>query len=243
MKIFKSIALALGLAVGLSAANASANIPTYHTYSANGNAAGPATLVFPADPNSQVRIVSIYYIADTNKAALQFSSGTTAFTVVYTNAATSTVTNIINSTNGLAAGNILVLQKAATGVDYTNDVVSVGNTGTNTMTLSGVTITNLATTLGVYGQGPVGTPATNVNFVVIQSGGWGVYPGVNDEIYVMGAISSLPCNGTTNIVQAVNGDDIFSGDYGRPVLMMLTPCLNTNQIPSASAHYDSASQP
>lgn len=218
-----------------------AGIPTYHTYSANGSAANPATLVFPADPNLQVRLINIWYIADTNNAALQVSSGTTAYSLLWTNLATTTVTNIVNSTNGLAAGGIVILQHA--GVNYTNDVISVGNTGTNTMAAYGVAVTNLTTTYGAAGNGPVGTLATNVNWVVLQSGGWGVLPSLNDEFYLMGPVSSFPCNGTTNILQNVSGDDIFSGNYGRPVLLMLTPASKTNQIISASAHYDSASQP
>jgi len=223
------LALLLSLAFSVRA-----GIPSYHTFSAAGNAANPATVILPADPNSQIRIVSVFYASDTNAGALQLSSGTTAYSLIASNLTTSSITNVITATNGLSAGAVLVLQHG--GVDYTNSVVSFGNTGTNGLN----NLTNTATTWGVYGTGSVGYPATNLNYVVTGSGGFGVSAFAGDEIYLMGSITSLPVGAATN---AINGDDIFSGNYGRPVIATLTPSLATNRLNSISAHYDSASQP
>jgi hypothetical protein len=220
---------------------ANAGIPNYHTYSAAGNAAAPATVIFPADPNAQVRLVSLFYRVDTNTAVIAFSSGTTAYSLAATNTATSAVTNVIDATNGLLIGSIAMLQHA--GLDYSSAITSYGNSGTNNWTNSaGYVLTNSTTTLGAYGQGPVGFPSTNVSWVAVSSGGFGVLPLIGDEIYLMGSVTSFP-GGTTNTILNISGDDIYSGNYGRPVQVQLTPALATNNIYSASAHYDSASQP
>ena len=216
---------------------ARANIPTYHTYGgAGGNSTYPSQVIFPADPNSQIRVVSVFYSSDLAGALLNFSSGTTEYSLVYSNCSSTTLTNVINSTNGLSPNAVVILQH--NGIDYTNYVSSFGNTGTNTYTvpLFGV-ITNTATTYGAYGQGPVGQAATNVNWVIMASS-WGYQAVPGDDIYLMGTVSSLFSGGITN---SINGDDIFSGNYGRPVLLTLGPSTTTNRISSASAHYDSAS--
>jgi hypothetical protein len=232
----KIASISAGLSVGFGCLSALANIPTYHTISAYGNNTLPATAIFAADPNSQVRVVSVNYSSDIASGVLNFSSGTTAYSVIYTNLTPTWTTNVINSTNGMVAGAGLFLQHA--GVVYTNVAAAVANTGTGTLTLNGYTLTNAVTTLGVNGSGPAGVAATNISYV-ISSFGWGVIPAVNDEIYLQGPVTSIFVGIQTNWM---NGDDLFSGAYGRPVEMQLPFASSTNRISSASAHYDSASQ-
>jgi hypothetical protein len=217
--------------------SALANIPTYRTLSAYGNNTLPATAIFPADPNSQIRIVSVNYSSDIASGLMNFSSGTTAFSLIWTNPTTSWTTNVITSTNGLAAGAGLFLQHG--GLVFTNTASSWANTGTNSLTIAGVTITNTTTTFGTYGTGPVGFAATNLNYV-ITGFGWGVLLSAGDEIYLQGPITSVQIGAGTNWL---NGDDIFSGNYGRPVEVQIPTATATNRLASVSSHYDSASQP
>lgn len=194
---------------------ASAALPTYHTFSGYGNSTTPATVILPADPNSQIRIVSLLYTSDNAGAQFLFSSGTTAYGVMYTNALSMGATNNITSTNGLAGGDLLVLQHG--GIDYTNTVASWGtyDAGTNT---SGY--------------------VTNQAFVVTttQFGTTGL---AGDNIYLMSPLAVWYAGAATN---AINGDDIFSGNFGRPVLVQLSPATTTNRLNSVSAHYDNAAQ-
>jgi hypothetical protein len=214
---------------------ARAALPTYHTLSGYGNAATPAGVAFPADPNSQIRLVTIYYTEDWTNGTINFQSGTTAFSLIATNSGM--VTNIITATNGLAGSTTVFLQHG--GLVYTNTTSSWGNTGTNTYTQAGVTLTNTTTTWGQYGTGPAGVGATNLNYLVNASA-WAVNAGVGDEIYIGGPVTSIPLGlAQTN---QMNGDDIFTGNYGRPVMVTITPCYATNRLSSVSAHYDSQSQ-
>lgn len=176
-----------------------AGSPTYTTLSAGGNPATPANVSFVADPARQVRIVSVWYQGDTNNAVLQFSSGSGAYAMVATNAATTTVTNVINTTAGLAASATMCLEHL--GVNYYATLSSTNN-GTN---------------------------------LVLNSGGWGVLPSVGDSVYQMGTVTQIPVGSVTN---ALNGDAIFVGDYGRPVRVVLTPCGATNRLNSVGARYD-----
>jgi hypothetical protein len=196
---------------------ASAALPTYHTFSAIGNAAAPATVILPADPNSQIRVVSLFYSSDTNTAQLSLISGSTAYSLTATNLATTSITNLIDSTNGLSGGSGLILQHGSG--DFTNSVSSWGTyiSGTNT---SGY--------------------VTNQAFLVTGSGGFGTLTTVGDNIYLMTNAVSLYIGSGTN---QMNGDDIYSGYYGRPVQATLSPANWTNRIYVLSAHYDSQSQP
>lgn len=74
---------------------------------------------------------------------------------------------------------------------------------------------------------------------VLASGAWGVTPAIGDSVYKMSSITSLNVGAATN---AINGEAVYVGNYGRPVLLKLTPSLVTNALPSASAHYDSQTQ-
>ena len=212
----KVAALLLAILLGLTA-QVQAAIPTYRTVSAVGNATAPAQVYFPANTNAQARVVSVWYASDTNTAALQFSTGGTAYTQVATNAASTSITNLINTTNGLQAGSVMLLEW--NGNPYTNTLVSYGSyiTGTNT-----------------FGQ------TLYQPFMVLGSGGWGVaLTNAWQNIYEMSSISSLPVGANTN---AINGDAIYVGNYGRPVWLQLSSALKTNQIPAASAHYDQLGQ-
>jgi hypothetical protein len=152
--------LALGLALALPA---SASSPAYKTMSASGNAAAPATVIFSADPALQIRLVGANYTTDTNNSTLAFSGGATAFAIVETNTA--------NSTNGLSASAILVLQH--NGTCYAATVSSWS------------AVTNSGPTLG-----------TNV---VLASGGWGVATSVGDSVYLMDTPVTIPATATAAI--------------------------------------------
>ena len=202
-------------AVLLSGVAALAASPTYKTMSASGNAASPASLTFPADPSTQVRVIGVNYSTDTNNSALSFTSGTTAFTQTATNQATSSVTNQINSTNGLAVGATLVLQHA--GVCYANTVLT-WNQSTN-----------------------IASPYQGTN-VVLNSGGWAVASSAGDSIYLMGTATTTPApaasSGSTTSA-AVNGEAIYVGTLGgRPVTVTITPAFATNKLNAVTAHYD-----
>lgn len=203
------------LAIGLASVclTAKAVLPTFRTFSGYGNATTPAQIIMPADPNSQIRIVSLYYTSDTNIAGISFSTGVGAYYQANTNALTSSITNWVNTTNGLVPTSTLVLQQ--NGQTYTNALVSFGSfiTGTNSF--------------GVV---------TNQAFVVLGTGGWGTNALVGADIFQMGSASTIYVGAGTN---ALNGDAIYVGNYGRPVIATLSPALSTNRIPSLSTHYDS----
>jgi hypothetical protein len=196
------------IGVGALAAIAIAGTSTYTTLSDNGNAASPSEVIFPADPTLQIRIVNVNWNSDTNNAVLSFSGGSTAYSIVETNEASSSVTNKINSTNSLAVSSVLVLQHA--GVCYPA-VISSWGASTNT--------------------GPAG--GTNV---VLASGGWGVATSVGDSVYLMDTAVTIPIGATTNAQngEAIYVAKLV----GRPVRAVLTPSLATNKINSAVAHYE-----
>lgn len=193
-----------------------AGLPTYKTFSGVGSSTVPASVFMPADPNSQIRVVTIFYSNDNASGQFQISGGTTAYSITYTNPVSTYVsTNIIGTTNGLAVGSWLALQH--NGTVYTNAVVTWGNVDTNILALS----------------------LTNVAYVV-TTGGFGVDPSVGDEIYLMSAFTSwYPGVGTNE----VNGDDIFSANFGRPAILLLGPATTITRLSSVSCHYDSAAQP
>jgi hypothetical protein len=209
------LALATGIALAagtLLPDRAGAALPTYKSATAWGNAGTGATAWLPSDPHSQIRVVGVQYSSDTASASLGFNSGTTAFYQTATNVLTSSVTNQINSTNGLSVGAVIVLQQA--GVIYTNTVATWNQTAN---------------------AGPYG--GTNV---VLNAGGWGVIAQPGSDIYLMGTATSWPVGATTN---AINGDAIYVGAYGRPVEVYLPPATASNRLYIVTAHYDSASQP
>jgi hypothetical protein len=216
MKLKNKILLAVAtVAMAVSAfADAPTYSPVYSTMFANGNAASPASVIFPAHAATTVRIVGAYYDTDTNNSVLSFTSGTTAYSIIATNVAASSVTNQINSTNGLAGGGTLVLQHG--GVCYAN-TVSTWNATTNS---------------GAYG-------GTNV---VLSSGGWGVATSVGDNVYLMSSAMTLPAaaasSGTTTHGN-YSGEAIYVGTLaGRPVSVTITPALVTNKLNSVTVHYD-----
>ena len=164
----KNLLLIAALTVALTAF---ASLPTYLSKSANGNAASPATYIFPADQSTQIRVVGVNYTTDTNNSVLSFSGGTTAYTITETNQATSSVTNKINSTNGLSGSAVLVLQH--NGVCYAATVSSW----------------NSSTNAGFYG-------GTNV---VLASGGWGVRTSAGDSVYLMDTPVTIPATSSAAI--------------------------------------------
>ena len=212
--------LVIGLAVGGAALAA---LPTFSTKSTvSGTAAAPATVTFPADPNSQIRVIYCSYTTDTNNSSLSFQSGEAAFYQTITNATSSSITNFIDHTNGLLATRTMVLMHLGTA--YTNQLASYGNySGTNSVT-GGV---------------------TNACFIVLGTGGWGVASSVLDEIEQMSTATTVPAPAAVNGTAfngAATGEAVFVGNYGRHVMVTLKPALAANALNSTSAHYDSASQ-
>ena len=105
--------LAVGLLFAVTALGA---LPTYKTLSAYGNSTAGALVYFPSDPNSQIRLIYVNWGDDKAGNKLNFYTGVTAYSQALTNAASSSVTNAINSTNGLAANASLILEHG--GVPY-----------------------------------------------------------------------------------------------------------------------------
>lgn len=206
--------LAIALAVPARAA-----LPTYTTFGpAGGVSSAPATVILPADPNSQIRIVTINYTADGNEQ-FAFTSGNTVYSCMYSNTASS-VTNFITETNGLFTGEQLILQH--NGACFTNAVLNWGTfiSGTNT---SGY--------------------VTNQAFVQTVSGfsfaGKSDIATTGDNIFGMTTPAPWFATATTNSFSA---DDIYSGNYGCPVEVQLGLATTTNRLSMVSAHYDSAAQ-
>ena len=215
MKKFFSILLA----AMLSCAAALATLPTYHTLSGYGNGTLPSTVAttyFPSDPNSQIRVIYVNYSSDTNNGALAFASGSTAYWNTATNATPSSITNWINSTNGLYVGAPIVLEHR--GIPYYQTVTN----------WNAYPVTNAAT----------GT-ITYTNNLVTLSGGFGVATAIGDNIFLMNLTAAIPVGAQTNVI---NGDAIFVGNYGRPVQVQVIPSYLTNRLNMVSTHYDSASQ-
>ena len=200
-KLFIATA-AVALAVSVMAG------PGYVTKSASGNAASPASVILPADPSTTLRLVTVNWSSDTNNAVLSIADGSTAYSIVETNVSSTSVTNKINSTNGLSANAVLVLQQGST--CYAATVSSWS-----------------ATTNSGAGGG------TNV---VLASGGWGVNTRVGDAVYLMNTPTTLPVGATTNWQSgtAIFGATY----PGRPIRVVLTPALATNKLNSVVGRYE-----
>lgn len=110
-----------------------AGTPAYSTKTAGGNNTTGASVIFPADPALQIRIVGVNWQSDTNNAVLQCSSGVGAYVLLATNTTTG-VTQTVNTVTGMAANDILVLEHAGVGYAAT---LSSTNGGTNAVLASG----------------------------------------------------------------------------------------------------------
>jgi hypothetical protein len=74
------------------------------------------------------------------------------------------------------------------------------------------------------------------NVVTLASGGFGVAQAVNDSVYLMSTpATALPIGATTNYM---SGDAIYVGNAARPIVMQLTPALNTNKLNSLIVRFD-----
>jgi len=204
-KILSGVA---ALCLCASAFKSEAGLPTYKTLSGTaGTSSTGSVLVFPEDPNSQIRIVNLTYHSDAAATTVQYTTGNGAYWQVQTNAASSSVTNFVNSTNGLVPGSVMVLNH--NGTIYTN-------------------------VLSTFNQ--VAGTTTNI---VLGTGGWGVATTVGDNIYQMSATNTVTIGAGTN---AINGDAVYVGNYGRPVMVRLSNATSANSLDAVTAHYDSASQ-
>jgi hypothetical protein len=79
-------------------------------------------------------------------------------------------------------------------------------------------------------SGPYG--GTNV---VLTAGGFGVATSVGDVVYQMGTPTVIGIGATTNWL---NGEAIFVGNVGKPLRVLLTPALATNNLNSATVRYE-----
>ncbi len=118
--------LALGLALMACAAPAAG--PLYTQMSGNGNATAGAEVIFPSDGLNRIHLVSVNWNSDSNAAVLSLTTGAGLYKVAVTNAATTSTTNQVNSTNGLVAGSILVVERA--GVAYAATMSSFNSNAT-----------------------------------------------------------------------------------------------------------------
>ena len=75
----------------------------------------------------------------------------------------------------------------------------------------------------------------NSTNAVLAAGGWGVLPSIGDNVYQMGTATTIPIGAGTNWL---NGEAIYIGNVGRPVRVVLTPTLNTNNLPAATGRYE-----
>ena len=201
----------LGAVIGAAALSSLAGSPTFKSFTSLGGNANPAQINIPADPNLQIRLVDLTYSSDTNNGVITLSTGSTAFYATATNAATTSTTNQVNTTNGLSTGAV-ILQHA--GICYTSTIASYNNTGTGVLN---------------------GGTATNVSYIVVAGGGFGVASSVGDDIYLMGQSTATRYVGSgTN---AFDGAAIYVANPGRPLTIGIAPGNVTNRL-TATVRYE-----
>jgi hypothetical protein len=120
-------------AMAMLAITAVAQYPSYTSLDDGGNGTAGATVIFPSKANTQIRLVSVNWQSDSNTATLEFKTATTAYRAAATNTTTG-VTQVVNSVVGMAANDILVLERA--GTCYTA-VLSSTNSATNAVLAAG----------------------------------------------------------------------------------------------------------
>lgn len=113
------VALATTFAVTASAQ------PRFTTKSAGGNNSAGAEVLFRSTPGAQKRIVNVLYQSDVATGRLEFSAGTAVYSTTMTNGASTSVTNCLNVTNGLANSAVLVVEHL--GVPYKGTISSYGS--------------------------------------------------------------------------------------------------------------------
>ena len=150
----KNLCLTAVTAISLACATARAALPTFKTLSQTNTT--QAFVIFPQDPNSQIRLVNVIASSDLASSKLTVLNGTTARYVTVTNVAASTSLTL-DATNGLTAGCALYVQGAGSNVIAQ---VSTINNSTN-VTLTG----NLGIPVGLNYEVEVMT--TNVPSLLI----------------------------------------------------------------------------
>ena len=150
--------------LGLAALSAFAQ-PSYTTVTGYG-AAG-VTNYFPAQPLYQARVVGSIAQSDLAGSFISFSSGVGAYSITNPISCSSNALGtifMVNTTNGLVVGDILVLQSA-----------------------SG---TNMAGTAAGNATGVISALATNN--VTLAAGGFNCTCAAGDEVFKMGSASKFP---------------------------------------------------
>lgn len=184
--------------VGLACLAAQAALRSYVTKSAGGNTTAGAQVSFVADPQAQIRVVSVWYGSDASTNQLRFSSGAGSYVISSNNAAAAIIT--VSTTNGLAANDRLFIQ-SANGAYWTNCTISSFPQSTNI-------IISLAPSFGT----------TN-----------------GDYVYKMNTPDTIPIGVATN---ALSGEAIWIGTYGRPVIVEMFPAAVSNRLNTVSVKYD-----
>jgi hypothetical protein len=120
-------------AMAMLAISAVAQYPSYTSMDDGGNGTAGATVIFPARQNTQIRLVSVNWQSDSNTATLEFKTASSLYRATGTNTSTG-VTQAVNTVVGLAANDVLVLDRA--GVCYAA-VLSSTNNATNAVLAAG----------------------------------------------------------------------------------------------------------
>ena len=107
---------ALGLGLIADCLRVHAASPTYKTFAGYGNASSSAALIIPADPSTQIRLVSVSWYSDTNTATINYQTGLGAYVTAQTNLATTWQTQQVATTVGLVTNSYLVLDTGSTNV-------------------------------------------------------------------------------------------------------------------------------
>lgn len=181
---------AIGLAFNLTAAT-----PTYKTMVGAAPAGGTTNqVIFPADATTQIRLVSLAYATDTNIAILSFYTCGPAYVVTATNA-NAALTVGLNTTNGLAADDTLVWQKA--GVCYLSTVSVIAS---NTNCVFTAPLAKIAA-----GDEAYKLDVANAATVAVGSNSYGLLAG--EAVYVGNPgrpvlIKVSPCHVTNKITSA-----------------------------------------
>ncbi|MEN6642678.1 MAG: hypothetical protein ABFE08_09545 [Armatimonadia bacterium] len=98
-----------GMAAALVCCIAIAGSTEYVSKTGSGTTA--ATVYWPADAQKTARLVGVIATSDKAASVISLRTGTTAYTITVTNATTTSINQWLNTTNGLVASGVVVLQK------------------------------------------------------------------------------------------------------------------------------------
>ncbi len=200
MKFTKSIILALTLLFGVSAVNAQVSYTQFATVgTALGATSSWAVVGNNVDiPGGGTAIVTYLNAtaagADTNAAYIQFYDCTNK--TIATAATVNTRTNTVQSTNGLAAGDIVVIKHVAT--DTYERIILTTTITTNRIVFAADPVSPLAAGDIIYEQRARGK-IPFVNTTTLNLSGDGIYSGQKNHPLFLEAVGTV-----TPVLNAVN---------------------------------------